>query len=1296
MPKLSLSILPLFLILASQLFGQRLAPIQVQLNWSPNFKSADGILPQQKYPHFEGAVYDESEMLPYWTYSLRLRQTSQIQAELQGATYEPLQTPVNWRPQLPDQIQTEQLFERGHPLAQIKILPIRYNSVSGQYEKLVQAQLKINLTASPSPLAQKSIIHPIQQSALTNGSIYKIAVSESGVYKIGYQQLEEMGWAPNSINPQQIQIFGNGGQMVPEIIGDAQMIDDLQELAIWVEGEQDGRFDANDYILFYAKGPKHWEYQRNSDRYRHQQNIYSKDACYFIKINSSTGRRISSRNNGSSPDYNSNSYDALSHHEVDEIALMEDVLALPPSGRLWLGNPFQISRNQNFNFTIPNRLPNEEIVVQSSFLARLISGTGSASLIISEGNQSRQTGTLGTVSSYVYALYAQTLNQSFRFVPSSSGNITLNYQFNHPSSGAEAWLDYISIQARAQLRYENSPLFFRDSRSLSANQAQYQIENAGGNLHLWDLTELANLKAQSFSQTGSNISFVAPADTLREFVLFNSDDLNTPNLVGPVENQNLHAINQSPQLLIIYHPNFASEAQRLAQHRQDHSGITSLAVDINQIYNEFSSGQQDATALRNFCRMLYERSSGNDSLRYLLLFGDGSFDPKGLSKKRTEHLNFVPSYQTLNTLEPLRTYTSDDFFALLDLGEGNPNANQALDIGVGRLPAASLSEASSMVNKIIDYDSNPTGQQDWRNRLTFWADDQDNNIHINDADNIARSVAANHPNYNINKIYADAFQQQSTSGGSRYPDVNTAILQDLFKGTLVVNYLGHGGWDGLAQERIFTLSEIQQMNTPNKLPLFVTATCSFAPFDDPNNLCAGEQLILKPNSGAIALLTTVRVVLADANQHLTSNTFDQLFSPIGNRMPTLGEVLQRAKNNSGILSASNSRKYVLLGDPSMTLAYPEMQVATTMINGQAPTGADSISALQLVQIEGEIQDQNNQLLSNFNGTIYPTVFDKADTAKTRGNDSDSQIRNFVLQKKTIFKGRATVTNGRFSFSFMVPKDINYTLGYGKISYYAEDGQNLDASGHYNGIVVGGTNPNASEDNDPPTVNVYMNDLNFAKGGVTDQNPLLLVQLEDDNGINTVGNGIGHDLTGILTYTIDDQTYTYNLNEFYQAEQDDFRKGSIEYPLNNLPEGLHQVQVKAWDVYNNMGEGNTEFVVADNAQMALKNILNYPNPFTEQTEFMFEHNLPGQELEVLVQIYTVSGKLIKTIQQPISAAENTGYRVDGIHWDGRDDFGDQLARGVYIYKLSLRSNGLSNEDEPEIKQEANFQKLVLLK
>ena len=408
--------------------------------------------------------------------------------------------------------------------------------------------------------------------------------------------------------------------------------------------------------------------------------------------------------------------------------------------------------------------------------------------------------------------------------------------------------------------------------------------------------------------------------------------------------------------------------------------------------------------------------------------------------------------------------------------------------------------------------------------------------------------------------------------------------------------------------------------------------------------------------------------------------------------------MQNSKNSVGNLSASNTRKFVLLGDPSMTLAYPEFRVATNTINGQAITGNDSIRALDYVTITGEVQDLNGDLMTSFNGTLYPTVFDKPDTISTRANDADSQVKRFELQKKVIFKGRASVVNGRFSFSFIVPVDINYRPGYGKISYYADNGVIVDANGNYQGVIIGGTNPNAASDNQGPIVDVFMNNENFASGGVTDANPLLLVKLSDDSGINTVGNGIGHDLTGILTFVQDGVEHSYNLNDFYEANMDDFTSGKVNYPLSDLPEGPHTAHVKAWDVHNNMGEGSTEFIVASNANMALEHVLNYPNPFTTHTEFMFEHNLPYQDLDVMVQIYTVSGKLVKTIQHNISAAENTGYRVTGIDWDGLDDYGDRIGRGAYIYKVNVRAIGpaASGTESPTINQRSEYQKLVILR
>lgn len=336
-------------------------------------------------------------------------------------------------------------------------------------------------------------------------------------------------------------------------------------------------------------------------------------------------------------------------------------------------------------------------------------------------------------------------------------------------------------------------------------------------------------------------------------------------------------------------------------------------------------------------------------------------------------------------------------------------------------------------------------------------------------------------------------------------------------------------------------------------------------------------------------------------------------------------------------------------------------------------------------------------MSDFNGTLYPTVYDKPITYKTLANDPTSTVRNFVLQKNIIYNGKASVKNGAFTFSFIVPKDISYQYGYGKLSYYAENGV-IDAHGYKNDVVIGGVTDSASADAIGPEVKVYMNDEKFVPGGITDENPTILVKLNDSNGVNTVGTGIGHDIAGTLD---NDSKNTMVMNDFYTSDLDSYQSGEVRYPLKSLAEGIHIVSVKAWDVYNNSSEGATEFVVSTSAQMALAHVLNYPNPFTTRTEFMFEHNMPGQMLNVMVQVYTISGKLIKTIHENVipemlasssagcsDGGSSGGFRVNGIFWDGKDDYGDQIGKGVYVYKLTAQAeNGLKAD---------TFQKLVILK
>ncbi len=601
-----------------------------------------------------------------------------------------------------------------------------------------------------------------------------------------------------------------------------------------------------------------------------------------------------------------------------------------------------------------------------------------------------------------------------------------------------------------------------------------------------------------------------------------------------------------------------------------------------------------------------------------------------------------------------------------------------------------------MVDKIINYETNPATFGDWRNRIAFIADDEDGNLHIRDTDSkIADLTEKQYPNFNQEKIYLDAFPQVSTAGGEGFPLATEAIDRNIFRGVLAVNYLGHGGSKGWAQERVLDKDrgDIRQWNNFDKLPVFITATCSFAGFDDRNQVTAGEEVLLTPDGGGIALLTTVRAVFASSNARLVQTVFDTMFTKINGDLPALGQIMQFGKNSSTIGNGANSRKFMLLGDPAMQLALPRHNVLTTHINGVdvRTNPADTLRALQKVTIEGEIRDDNGQLLTNFNGEVFPTIFDKEVPYTTLSQDPGSPPFDFTLQKNIIFKGRASVRSGRFQFTFVVPKDINFTFGKGRISYYAADKTSrMDAAGHSEDIIIGGTDTDALADDEGPQVDVFMNSEDFVFGSITNESPTLLVKLTDDNGINIAGNSIGHDLEGILN---ENTKETIVLNDFYESELDDYTRGEVRYPLSSLKDGRYQIRVRAWDVANNVSEGYTEFVVASSSEVALKHVLNYPNPFVNTTCFQFEHNLANQELDVLINIYTVSGRLVKTLEKRIFADGFIVANNSCIEWDGTDDFGDQLARGVYIYRVHVRA---INTGTTERSGESDFEKLVILK
>ncbi len=1118
-----------------------------------------------------------------------------------------------------------------------------------------------------------------QQSVLGDGEIYKVTITETGVHRITADFLSSLGVNLSEVDPRNISIYGNGGGMLPELVG-ATRADDLIENAIQIVGEEDGRFDSGDYILFYAENADKQYYDEENELFRISKNVYDTKNYYFLKIQTAPGKRIEEQASISSTDYSTTSFDAIVHLEDEKVNLLDASIDAQGSGRNWYGDQFKNISSYTYNFNFPNIISGEVVKIYASLVARNQSNSRFSIVVDEETFESsliqNTSGSFREPSSRTYAA-AGTLEGNFK---ATTDNIALEVIY----TGTEAWLDFITLNARRTLRLDNEQLCFRDQTAKNHLHTTYELQNMTANAQIWDITNPLQPKLQRVDGSSFGASNEAT-----EFVAFTTDQTLAPIAGQRIANQNIHALENS-ELIILFHERFTEAAVRLMEHRRTYSNLIADTVRIDLLYNEFSSGRQDPTAIRDFAYMLHQR---NPNFKYLLLFGDGSFDYRNLNEIPDEqNSNFIPVFETEYSLSPLESYPSDDYYCLLNEEEGG-DLRGNLEIAIGRIPVKTIREANQVVYKIIAYDTAPESLGDWRNRLAFIADDQDTNLHFRQTDGIAKLLEEERNNYNQDKIYFDAFPQVSTSGGEGFPLATEALHQTMFKGAIAVNYLGHGGSKGWAQERVLDRDrgDIRSWTNFHRLPVFITATCSFTGYDDPNQVTAGEEVLLNPVGGGIALFTTVRAVFATSNEQLVRAVFDTMLYRVEGERPTLGEIMRIAKNKPGIAGTSNSRKFALIGDPALQLALPKYNVVTTSINGRdvRQAGSDTLQALQSVTIEGEIHDANGQIVRDFNGEITPSIFDKKVVYFTLGQDNDSSIDSFQLQNNVLFKGRASVQQGRFSFTFVMPKDINFSFGEGRISYYAKDSmQMIDAAGNYKRIVIGGADEAILSDDVGPVVEVFMNTEDFIFGSITSENPTLLVKLSDDNGINVAGNSIGHDLEAIL----DDNTQnTYLLNEFYESDLDDYTKGVVRFPLSDLEPGLHTIRVKAWDIANNSAEGYTEFVVAESSEAVIRHLLNYPNPFAESTCFQFEHNLGGQEVDINIQIYSIDGRLVKTLEKRIFAEGFITSADDCIQWNGDNDFGQSLPNGIYVYRVQLKSN--TNVTKTV---ESEFQKLVLLK
>lgn len=1135
-------------------------------------------------------------------------------------------------------------YDRKEPYANYTFIPFRINPYNGQYELLISFDIEIKTEQRDEILSSVKREYLPGSSILATGNWYKLSLTETGIYRITFNDLQNMGINPATLNPRNIRIYGNGGGMLPESLAEFRH-DDLAENNIVVVGEDDGVFDPQDYILFYGESPHIWKYQTYSQAFQHEQNLYSDSTYYFLTADLGQGKRVISIPQVTEPaDVFINKFTDMDYHELD-------LKNLANIGRVWYGEKFDVTTTYDFTFNFPN------IDLSSpAYFRAFVAAKSEVSTYFKfyDGNNEIMSATVNGIPASADT-YARPYTGSALFNPSSS-DIKVKISYNKVISSSLGWLNYFELNVIRRLIFPGGQMAFRDPSSVGVGTvAEYTLGNAGQNVQIWHVTDPTQVSKITAQQSGTNQVFRFPQDTLAEFIAFDGSSYLNVNFSGKVPNQDLHGTG-SRDLIIITHPLFREQADRLAAFHSAHDGLSVLVTEIEDVYNEFSSGAQDITGIRNYMKYLYETAPEGEEPRYLLLFGDASFDYKD---RIDNNSNFVPTWEDDESLIIVYSIASDDYYGFLD----GP-ADNRLDIGIGRLPVQTVEQATVAVDKIIHYATNSsTVMKDWRNVVCFVADDEDGNLHLRQAEEMASFVDTNYGVYNMDKIYVDAFPQVSTPGGQRAPEVNRAINNRIDKGCLIMNYTGHGGEVGWGHERFLENSDINSWTNYDRMPIFITATCEFSRYDDAERVSAGEYTYLNPKGGAIAMFTTARATFGGSNFNLNAALFEFMFTKENGDYYRFGDLIRLSKNEGGV--DANDKKFILLGDPALQLAYPENEVITTRINDQEVViEPDTLQALKKITIEGEVLISGGNGTS-FNGTVYPIVYDKPSVITTLATDPTSYQNTFELQSNVLYKGKAQVNDGKFSFTFIVPKDIAYNYGFGKISYYASN-ETEDANGFYRNILVGGFNQTATPDTDGPEVQLFMNNEYFVSGGITDENPSMLAFVADQSGINTVGTGIGHDIVAILD---GDTEKPIILNDFYESDLNSYTSGTIRYPFHNLEEGLHTLSLKVWDIFNNSAEASIEFRVVLSNQFIINDLINFPNPFTEGTTFAFSHNQAEGELDVQLQIYDLSGRVMKRFETRFSPA---GYRSEPLTWDGRDDYGSPVSGGLYLYRMTVKN------------------------
>lgn len=1155
---------------------------------------------------------------------------------------------------------------RGKGMLDVTFLPVVKRD--GKFLKLLSAKMEIEAVekqgsmrrfvsanarggvSSASSLAerQKKSERYTRKSKLSEGKWVKISIKEDGMYRLTRSALLKMGFK----NPDNVHLYGHGGYRLSEVSNPEDEYDDLQEVALYQSNK--------DTWLFWGNGLVYWDGDTRIF------NPYARASYYFLTEEDAPSKM-------EVVDYSQGVEGAFVDSFTDHLLYEKDEYGYGQLGRnLFESANFSSVGSRTYKLTTPaNSVSNERLTI--AFTAGASTMTKMSAQV---NGQSVGGFDLGSTVQYVCG----TSNSKTFDVSSCKTGKEWTVKISS-TQGNEAHLDYLALHYSRAINPGDSYVAFDNQdfvgkpvcvSGMNEWTEVMQIGTPGTPCRLVKGVLSDNklkFRPVSLSGEGSAVGFAEKGKAER-FVCFNINySYPQPTVVGSVSNQNLHALDSLDMVIIIPQSGkLWAEAERLAQAHRIIDGLRVAVVRADEIYNEFSSGTPDATAYRRLMKMLYDRADGDEKVmpRYLLLFGDCSFDNRMLtqSMSRCKPEDYLLCFESENSFSDTKSYVMEDYFGLLDDGEGGNLVHEKSDLGIGRFPVSTATDAKVMVDKVIDYISNRNAGA-WKNVVMMLGDDGDNNSHMTYCDRVAENIIEHNPELEVKKVMWDAFTRVSTLSSNTYPEVTALMKKQLEDGVMVMNYTGHGAPYVLSHEAVWNLSNFEEFKG-SRLPLWFTAACDVMPFDGTKeNL--GKQAVLNEGGGALAFVGTTRTVYASNNASLNDDFSEQLFAHDENgRRLRLGDALRTAKMlqiGTERVNYENKLQYALLGDPALIIGAPLNRVRLDAITDVTTNKAvEVIRAGMPIRLSGSLLDENGAEMNDFNGVVTARIYDAKDTITCNMNDNTlSEPFVYTDRSSVLYTGQDSVRNGKFELYCVVPKDIKYSNGAGRVVLYAiNDSLDVEANGYYEDFLVGGAFD--TDDTEGPEILLA---LNGEPGGVVNSTPYLSAVLSDENGINVTGNGIGHD---IVLSVDDNPDWTYVLNDYYVPEFGNYKQGSLGFVIPKLPAGAHTLSLRAWDLLNNSSVSMLDFTVDPNFEPSIVHLVASPNPAVTHTNFFVTCDLPGSDIKAMVEVFDFSGRRLWMSEGHANSI--TGAFVVPWNLSVGGGYG-RISPGVYLYRASIR-------------------------